>query len=67
MKPFTPPLAVVTRLLLALCVAVQVAATLGGHGFAVWMIDNFGLVPARLTHSVGIGAAKVLPGSCRHR
>lgn len=62
MKPFTPPLAVVTRLLLALCVAVQVVATIGGPAFASWIVDNFGLVPARLTHSLGIGAAKLLPG-----
>ena len=62
MKPFTPPLALVTRVLLALCVAVQVVATIGGNSVTVWMIGNFGLVPARLTHSLGIGGAMLPAG-----
>jgi membrane associated rhomboid family serine protease len=62
MKPFAPPTAVVTRVLIVICVVVQISATLGGSAFAIWMVDNFGLVPARLTSSFGSGTATILPG-----
>jgi len=61
MKPFTPPTAMVTRALLVACTAVQVAATLGGSRFADTMVNNFGLIPARLTHAVTLAGAPPAP------
>jgi membrane associated rhomboid family serine protease len=58
MKPFTPPAALVTRVVIAVCVAVQLAMFIGGTAFAQNIIWRAGLIPARLT-----GHAPALPGS----
>ncbi len=44
-----PPAAWVTRAIITLCVAVQVAATVGGPTFTAALAGHAALVPARLT------------------
>lgn len=56
MKPFSPPVAQVTRALVVACVLVQLAASLGGPTFNLWLTANFALIPARLVQHV------VVPG-----
>lgn len=46
---FAPPSAWVTRGIVALCVAVQVAATVGGPSWAEALRRHAGLVPGRVT------------------
>ncbi len=62
MKPFKPPPAVATSLLIGLCVVVQVAATIGGSAFDFALAQSWGLVPARIT-AVLHGAVPVLPAA----
>lgn len=45
---FTPPSALVTRAIVAVCVLVQIVATLGGAGLADSFAVHAALVPARL-------------------
>ncbi|UAJ09421.1 rhomboid family intramembrane serine protease [Glacieibacterium megasporae] len=49
---FTPPAAPVTRALVAVCVLVQVAATIGGMAFSETLASHAALIPARVTGSV---------------
>ncbi|MGL4541221.1 MAG: rhomboid family intramembrane serine protease [Polymorphobacter sp.] len=58
MKPFAPPVPVVTRALIILCVLVQLVETALGRDFALWLNTIAGLVPARLS---GAGAALASP------
>ncbi len=45
---FTPPSAPVTRAIVAACVLVQIAATIGGAGFADTLASHAALIPARV-------------------
>ncbi len=56
MKPFKPPPAPVTRALIALCTAVQVAVAFGGEAFGTAVIETAGLIPARLSGDIVGGA-----------
>ena len=55
MKPFKPPPAPVTRWLIGVCIAVEVAATLFGTAFDNALAEQAGLIPARLTLGIGGG------------
>ncbi|MFZ4688639.1 MAG: rhomboid family intramembrane serine protease [Polymorphobacter sp.] len=57
MKPFKPPSAIATNMLVGLCVAVQAAVTLAGGDFAARLDFSFGLVPARLQAAL-LGSAE---------
>ncbi len=48
MKPFKPPVPIVTNSLIGLCVAVQAATTLVGGRFGQSLAYAWGLVPARI-------------------
>lgn len=52
MKPFRPPTAHATRVILVVCVAIQLLALLMGAGFDRALTLAAGLVPARLTGAV---------------
>jgi len=52
MKPFRPPTAHVTRIILIACIALQLLALLMGAQFDQWLVLSAGLVPARLTGAV---------------
>ena len=54
---FAPPVAVVTRTIVALCVAVQLAASVGGAAVAAALARHAALIPGRLT-----GVLPSLPG-----
>ena len=54
---FAPPSPLVTRAIIALCVAVQLIASVGGEPMAATLARHAALVPARLT-----GALPSLPG-----
>jgi len=56
-ESFTPPSAPVTRAILALCVLVQLAATIGGAHFGAVMARHAALIPGRVT-----GRLASLPG-----
>lgn len=58
MKPFRPPTAHVTRVILITCVALQLLALMAGSAASSAIVLNAGLVPARLT-----GAVAPLPGA----
>ena len=60
MKPFKPPAAHATRVILIACVAVQLLSILAGPGFAQTLMLAAGLVPARLTGDV-IGLQGTVP------
>ncbi len=62
MKPYKPPKAIVTNVLIGLCVAVQAAVALGGGGFGAALDANFGLVPARIAAAV-YGGPDLLPAA----
>jgi membrane associated rhomboid family serine protease len=47
-KPFKPPVAVATNTLIGVCVAVQLAVTIGGSVFDQAIDFGFGLIPARI-------------------
>jgi membrane associated rhomboid family serine protease len=55
LKPFQPPVAVATRALIALCVGVQLVATLAGPRFAEEMAVAGGLIPLKLVEGIGGG------------
>jgi membrane associated rhomboid family serine protease len=59
-KPFRPPTAHATRVILITCVALQLLALLMGAGFDQALTLAAGLVPARLTGEV-IGLASPIP------
>jgi membrane associated rhomboid family serine protease len=52
MKPFQPPPARATRIILFLCVGIQLLVLVMGSGFDASVALRFGLVPARLTGEV---------------
>ncbi len=52
MRPFQPPPARATRVLLFLCVGIQLLASLMGRGFDSALALGWGLVPARVTGEV---------------
>lgn len=54
---FTPPSPVVTRLIIALCVAVQLVLSFGGEAMAALTIAHGALIPAHLS-----GRLRSLPG-----
>ena len=55
MKPFRPPVAMVTRAILIACVAIQLLLWFAGPAFADRLIFAGGLIPARITgHVIGI-------------
>lgn len=58
MKPFKPPPAPVTRVLLTVCILVQIAVTVGGSAFGEALTLRAALIPARLS-----GAVIGVPGS----
>lgn len=60
MKPFRPPAAIVTRIILIICVLLQFAMLMLGPGFTNWLINIAGLVPGRVTGQV-IGLDGPLP------
>lgn len=55
MKPFKPPPSPVTRAIIAACIVVQVAMTVGGAQFEIAAADSAGLIPARLVDGIGSG------------
>lgn len=60
MRPFQPPKpARATNALIALCVAVQLLATIAGHDTLVQLAIRAGLMPARLTGALDLGMAAV--------
>ena len=54
---FAPPSPVITRGIIALCIAVQIASSFGGAALAAAMTDHAALIPARVT-----GQLPTLPG-----
>jgi membrane associated rhomboid family serine protease len=60
MKPFKPPTAHVTRVILIICVLIELTAVLLGPAFAQSFALAAGLVPARLTGDV-IGLEGTVP------
>ena len=58
MKPFKPPPAPVTRVLLIACILVQLAVAVGGSAFGETLMLRAALIPARLS-----GAVHGVPGS----
>ena len=48
MKPFKPPVPLVTNSLIGLCIAVQTATAMIGGRFGEALAFNYGLVPARI-------------------
>jgi len=59
-KPFKPPTAHATRVILFICVGLQLVALLMGAGFDSALTLSAGLVPARLTGEV-IGLTGAIP------
>ena len=60
MQPFQPPRAArATNVIVLLCLAIQLVATLAGPSFLVQLAVRGGLMPARLTGMVDLGAAAV--------
>jgi membrane associated rhomboid family serine protease len=60
MQPFQPPRAArATNAIVLLCLAIQLVATLAGPSFLVQLAVRGGLMPARLTGMVDLGAAAV--------
>ncbi len=58
MKPFKPPPAPVTRVLLLTCIIIQLAVSIGGSAFGEMLTLRAALIPARLS-----GVAHGVPGS----
>lgn len=56
---FTPPSAPVTRAIVAVCVVVQIAATIGGIGFADALASHAALIPARVVGALPSQAGDV--------
>lgn len=60
MQPFQPPKAArATNAIVLLCLVIQLIATLAGPSFLVQLAVRGGLMPARLTGMVDLGAAAV--------
>lgn len=60
MQPFQPPKAArATNAIVLLCLAIQLIATIAGPSFLVQLAVRGGLMPARLTGTVDLGAAAV--------
>ena len=55
MKPFKPPPAPITWLLLGLCVIVQIVSAIAGTDFTNELAEAAGLIPARLVDGIGGG------------
>ena len=62
MKPFKPPPAVATNILIGVCIAVQAAMAVGGSGFDAALVQYWGLVPARISALVQ-GLVPVFPAA----
>jgi len=56
---FTPPSAPVTRVIVAVCVLVQLAVTIGGEGVADALAAHAALIPARVIGAVALHAGDV--------